>query len=62
MTKKDYELIASIVRKVSIESDMAVDTKLENRLYVADLFAHELAKSNLAFDRDRFLEACGVTE
>lgn len=60
MTKKDYQIIANIIVKLSIESDMTLDTVTENRLYVADMFAHELAKINDKFDKDKFLTACGV--
>lgn len=52
MTKKDYELIASAVVKL----DKGI------RLYVGDMLAHELMKENARFDRDKFLQACGIHE
>lgn len=52
MTKKDYELIASVIRQMFSLGD--------DQLYVADMFAVTLAKQNPRFDRDRFLQACGV--
>lgn len=53
MTKKDYELIASSVRRMS---SLGVD----NMIYIADMLAQDLYKANPRFDRNKFFEACGV--
>lgn len=58
MTRKDFELIASVIR----------DARLERPLfrpawdYIAQDFARELRGTNSNFDRLRFLEACGVED
>jgi|HubBroStandDraft_4_1064222.scaffolds.fasta_scaffold2296776_1 hypothetical protein len=49
MTKRDFELIASVIR-----DKLAVETQL----YVAAVFADALAKTNPRFDRPRFILAC----
>lgn len=48
MTKKDYVLIAQILKDT--KADAAIVRK----------FALELALRNPAFDRARFISACGV--
>mgnify|MGYP003152141621 CR=1 FL=1 len=53
MTRKDFELIARVIS--------------DSRFYlwqpqIAKAFADELATTNTRFDRERFLEACNVTE
>lgn len=56
MTKKDYELIAGVIRSIGvngIESD---------RVDMAQAFARALEDTNPRFDRDRFLAACGVDD
>ena len=52
MTKKDYELIASIVAEI----------KFGQREIVAGMFADKLAGTNERFNRSLFLKACGVSE
>jgi hypothetical protein len=53
MTKKDFLLIARIIRKVEDS---------EVRRAIASAFAVELASTNKLFDGVRFLHACGVTK
>jgi hypothetical protein len=55
MTRKDYELIASILRDSldNIVDDMAHEA-------LSDVFAEELENTNPRFNRERFLRACGV--
>lgn len=54
MTKKDYILIAATLRVV-IADAVALDAK-RIAIDLADAFAD----ANPKFDRDRFLNACGV--
>lgn len=53
MTRKDFQLIASTIAKMKSSDD---------HLYIADMFATDLASTNQLFDRKRFLEACGVEQ
>lgn len=56
MTRRDFELIAGVVRYVS-----ELKTTDKDTLYlVAYAFATELAKNNSRFERARFMDACGV--
>lgn len=52
MTKKDFQLIARILR------DLPAD--LYGPEQVAERFAEELKRTNPRFDAARFLKACGV--
>lgn len=52
MTKKDYELIASILRNAKTGN-----WQIE---YTIDVFAKALEGYNPRFDRDKFLTACGI--
>lgn len=66
MTKKDYLLLAgSVVRTVRItEWTEKNQVKKQAKLQAISLVAHDLAGNlygeNKKFDRDKFLEACGV--
>jgi len=55
MTRKDYNLIAEVLRDSLdlIVDDLALEALASN-------FADELATDNPRFDRARFLAACGV--
>lgn len=53
MSRKDFELIASVVSRV---------TNVTNRRFLAEEFANELQHTNPQFKRQRFIEACGVVE
>lgn len=54
MTRKDFELIARVIKN----SDEVADDMTREAL--ADMFADKLADTNPAFDRARFITACGV--
>jgi hypothetical protein len=54
MTRKDYELIAQTLRYADeIVDEIALEA-------LAEVFANALVITNPAFDRARFLKACGV--
>ena len=74
MTRKDYELIARILRAYA-ESDKltrsqlerhnqtlsTIDTAREIRLQsIVDSFANVLSSDNPRFNRETFLKACGL--
>lgn len=50
MHKRDYELIARVIR----------ETPYVPRAILAKAFADELAQVSERFDRNRFIKACGV--
>lgn len=52
MTRKDYELIARTLKAYGNGGESVED--------IAKLLAHNLSLENPRFDRERFLEACGV--
>ena len=55
MTKKDYELIAEVLKEyISIEKPLHIGIALSIMEDLADVFASE----NERFDIDKFLEAC----
>lgn len=58
MTRKDYELIATIIAAMPTFAATLRDQKEST----ARQFADRLASDNPRFDRDRFLKACGVAE
>jgi hypothetical protein len=62
MTRKDYETIATIIdRHVDITSRSALDIITVEVLFdLARNLADSFEKDNEAFDRERFLAACGV--
>jgi hypothetical protein len=51
MTKKDYELIAEIIRSLGGQRD-------SDRLAIAKHFADKLTSTNVRFKRGAFLFAC----
>lgn len=59
MTRKDFELIARVLRETRVSGDEspAKDAILNDAAYH---FAAELRYTNERFDADRFLTACGV--
>ena len=61
MTRKDYELIATILdgQTIVAPSTMAQACREQRDTY-ARAFADALARENPRFDRERFLAACGV--
>lgn len=54
MTKKDYELIALVIRTTNENGD------LDGAVTLAVNFEAVLKKENPKFDGDKFLAACGV--
>jgi hypothetical protein len=65
MTRKDFELIARVIRQtrdVSTEdSPEFIEGQLTMNDAVAQALAAELWATNERFDADRFRKACGVT-
>lgn len=57
MTRKDYQLIAAVLKKFTAEDGNVVE-----RDAMAYDLADALASDNPRFDRDRFLVAAGVYE
>ena len=72
MTRKDYEMIASVLSKHishwECESETLIEEGPKVQAYgganalkdVATTFSYELAKANPRFDKERFLSACGI--
>jgi hypothetical protein len=58
MTKKDYELIAAVLRESVETAHNAGELNMARR--TARNFAIRLADTNPRFDGKRFLKACGV--
>ncbi len=56
VTKRDYELIAAVVR----DSIYGTAIGWRDRKALAERFAKEIAERNPRFDRERFLIACEV--
>lgn len=54
MTRKDFQLIADVLRN----ADEIIDADAMEAL--ASMFTARLTETNPAFDRARFLTACGV--
>lgn len=65
MKKKDFELIASEIKKMHTLSIEIRETN-KKTISITDMFANSIAtrlqETNPRFDRSRFLLACGVTE
>lgn len=57
MTRKDYELIAKAVVKLREAGLYSGDCKM-----VAEQLADSLITTNPRFDRDKFLQACGIED
>ena len=59
MTRRDFELIAAVVRETELTAGNADYGDCEvARGQVARAFAERLASTNPRFDRERFLSAC----
>ena len=60
MTKKDYELIAKVIKEMENKYD-GDDWTVDGTIY---LYASNLAaafnKDNPKFDQEKFMEACGA--
>lgn len=59
MTKKDYELIAGVMSRLSADFTNGGEDTVSLRL-VAEELADSLADTNPRFNREMFLKACGV--
>lgn len=57
MTKKDYELIAGVIRSHNYGGVWEYIRDID---IVAESFATTLALHNPKFDRNKFLQACGI--
>ena len=58
MTRKDFALIAAVIRTRRMRSDSrAVHSEMDR---LAREFAIELRSTNNSFKEDKFLQACGV--
>lgn len=55
MNRKDYELIAGAIKFYHFGAHAIVLDHL------AIALAHEMGKTNPKFDKDKFLEECGIT-
>ena len=63
MTKKDYELIASLLNNYTnndIGGLMLTDEQITTARAISKALARELERQNNRFNRDKFLTACGV--
>jgi len=72
MTRKDYELIASLLSKHighwECESETLIEEGPKVQAYgganalkdLATTFSYELEKTNPRFNKERFLKACGI--
>jgi hypothetical protein len=58
MTRKDFELIASVIAGLRRDCDEPTELHVLNT--VAQRFATQLATTNAGFNRMRFLKACGM--
>ncbi len=59
MKKKDFELIARVLKLHAINSQ-GIDTEQRLIISLCDSFADELEHTHERFDRERFLNACGM--
>ena len=57
MTKKDFALLAEMIRFMGLEEPVRKDRETL-RVYLAKEMADTLAGTNPRFDRERFLRAC----
>jgi hypothetical protein len=60
MTKKDFQLIADVIKNLSDTADN-VGAPI-SREALAKVFAAGLRSTNDRFDRERFIRACGVPD
>lgn len=62
MTKKDFELIASILRDDNYlwRALHGGEMGIEYREKIAQAFSQTLASKNPRFNKEKFLKACGV--
>jgi hypothetical protein len=61
MTRKDFELIAQVLKDARPRPDSVPVEVLKEHDYVATCFAAKLRSTNPRFDSDRFKRAAGVS-
>jgi len=65
MTKKDYKIIAEVLNE-SVEGarshvDRKIrDTEMETTVFIAERLSKKLKADNSNFDKEKFMEACGL--
>ena len=64
MTKKDYILIADVIRTVyEAEHNMLLNHDTSKAIRVlAKMLTEGLARENTRFDKEKFLKACGIID
>jgi hypothetical protein len=62
VSKKDYELIARVLRFRREHLPIGRADVADQIDILANMFATELAATNPRFNRERFLAACGVEQ
>jgi len=63
MTKKDYKLIATAIWRAGYLEDknkIRQQAKMDARRLIAINIATDLKQDNPRFNRDKFMEACGL--
>lgn len=60
MTKKDYELIAGVIKEAGEDGALCMDDA-SDRVRLAMMFANKLIGTNPLFDTDRFMAAATLT-
>jgi hypothetical protein len=55
MTKKDYELIAGVVKAIGQR-----EIEARTLAFIANQFSRELSLENFRFDTEKFKKACGL--
>lgn len=61
MTKKDFEVIAKVIRGITSDGALCMDSEDDCRDF-ARQFADALAETNPLFNREKFASACGITD
>jgi hypothetical protein len=56
MTKKDYELIAEVIKHIGTRR-----MELRTLAFIANRFSQRLTYENYKFDEDKFKKACGLS-
>ena len=59
MTKKDYILIAEVLRD-GVKARAVSDAETAQAIFTAHLMCARLQSENPRFDRAKFLDACGL--
>jgi len=64
MSKKDYIILAKVIKDSTLKAETMSGKKFceatATLAVLAECLADELQRDNQAFDRDRFLTACGL--